>query len=122
MKLRIKGNSIRLRLSKTDVTVLHDTGYIEEQTLFAANKFMYALQCSENVHELSATFSNNKMIVYIPTAWTRDWPMNDTVGFDSRIKLTETDSLYILVEKDFICLDETVEDQSDNYENPNKAC
>jgi len=27
-----------------------------------------------------------------------------------------------LVEKDFICLDETTEDQSDNYENPNKTC
>jgi hypothetical protein len=32
----------------------------------------------------------------------------------------EDNSLYLLVEKDFVCLDETSEDQSDNYENPNK--
>jgi len=27
-----------------------------------------------------------------------------------------------LLEKDFVCLDHTTEDQSDNYENPNTTC
>jgi hypothetical protein len=26
--------------------------------------------------------------------------------------------LFLLLEKDFVCLDETIEDQSDNYPNP----
>jgi len=30
--------------------------------------------------------------------------------------------LHLLLEKDFVCLDNTAEDQSDNYPNPNKAC
>jgi hypothetical protein len=30
--------------------------------------------------------------------------------------------LFLLVEKDFVCLDNTVEDQSDNYPNPNAVC
>ena len=28
----------------------------------------------------------------------------------------------LLIEKDFVCLDHTLEDQSDNYANPNKVC
>jgi hypothetical protein len=31
-------------------------------------------------------------------------------------------SLKLLLEKDFVCLDHTDEDQSDNYPNPNKTC
>src|SRR4051812_5004513 len=122
MKIRIKGNSIRLRLSKTDVERLDQTGYLEEQTSFPENKFIYALKSSDIGKELSATFEGNKITVTIPKALIYNWPVNDTVGFDSRIKITETDSLYLLVEKDFICIDETTEDQSDNYENPAKTC
>lgn len=122
MKLRIKGNSIRLRLSKTEVAKLDTTGYLEEQTLFIGNKFKYALKKVDRGNELSATFDNNQISVFIPATLVNDWPANDIVGFDARMNITGTDSLYILVEKDFICLDETTEDQSDNYENPNKTC
>jgi hypothetical protein len=30
--------------------------------------------------------------------------------------------LFLLIEKDFVCLDNTFEDQSDNYPNPNAVC
>lgn len=122
MKIRIKGNSIRYRLSKSEVTKLAETGYLEEQTLFPQNRFVYALQMVDNQQELAADFTGNKICLYIPAAFVKDWSDNNTIGIDSRIALTETDRLYLLVEKDFICLDETTEDQSDNYENPNKTC
>jgi len=38
------------------------------------------------------------------------------------MKINDDQSLYLLIEKDFKCLDETTEDQSDNFENPNIAC
>ncbi len=44
MNLRIKANSIRMRLTKTEVNTLANTGYLEEETLFANSKFVYALQ------------------------------------------------------------------------------
>lgn len=122
MKIRIKGNSIRLRLSKSEVTKLDSAGYLEEKTSFATNTFIYALKADANVTELSAAFDGSKMTVIIPLDMIKDWPANDTIGFKNTLQLTATDSLFILVEKDFICLDETSEDQSDNYENPNKTC
>ncbi len=122
MKIRIKGNSIRFRLSKPEVASLVNTGYLEEQTLFAVNKFVYALRASGDESELSATFEEGKMTVLIPKMMIVDWPENTTVGFSSHQQLTATNSLHLLVEKDFTCLDETTEDQSDHYDNPNKTC
>jgi hypothetical protein len=37
----------------------------------------------------------------------------DRVGFEDTV-----DQLHLLVEKDFTCLDNVAEDQSDNYPNP----
>lgn len=122
MKLRIKGNSIRLRLSQKDVATLHQKGIVEEQTMFGNNYFRYLLQQTNTDKQLTASFENNCIKVFIPASFVADWPGNDIVGIDARMPLTATDSLYILVEKDFICLDETTEDQSDNYPNPNKTC
>ena len=122
MKLRIKGNSIRIRLTRTEVEKFVNTGYLEEQTSFLENKFIYALQSRNDINEMAASFGQNKISIFVPANLLVDWPQNDVIGFNSNMPLTTTDSLYILIEKDFICLDETTEDQSDNYENPNKTC
>ena len=122
MKLRIKSNSIRIRLTKTEVSTLSVTGYLEEQTLFANNKFVYALQSLDDANELSASIDGNKITMFVPGKLIKDWPVNDVVGFEARIPVAENQSLYLLLEKDFVCLDETTEDQSDNYENPSKTC
>ena len=121
MKLRIKGNSLRIRLTKTEVSKLSDTGYLEEQTKFSGNRFIYALQGTD-ANELSATFENNKVTMFVPSSFTKDWPVNNIVGLDAKMPLPGNESLYLLIEKDFVCLDHTTEDQSDNYENPNKSC
>ena len=122
MKLRIKGNSLRIRLTRTEVEKFVNTGYLEEQTSFLENKFIYALQSRNDINEMAASFGQNKISIFVPANLLVDWPQNDVIGFNSNMPLTTTDSLYILIEKDFICLDETTEDQSDNYENPNKTC
>lgn len=122
MKLRIKGNSLRIRLTKTEVSTLANTGYLEEQTQFGNTAFIYALQSVDKGAELSAIFEGNKITMLVPVALLKDWPANSVVGFDALIPLPGNKSLYLLLEKDFVCLDETNEDQGDNYENPNKTC
>jgi len=121
MKLRIKGNSLRIRLTKTEVSKLADTGYLEEQTSFPGNKFTYALQRTDAA-ALSATFESNKITMFVPDSFIKEWPVNSIVGLDRKMPLPGNESLYLLIEKDFVCLDHTTEDQSDNYENPNKTC
>lgn len=122
MKIRIKSNSIRYRLTKTEVSNLATNGYLEEQTIFPANKFVYAVKAVEEATELSATISNNHITLFVPAAFLKDWPQNNVVGTETNMPVAENKTLYLLLEKDFVCLDETTEDQGDNFENPNKTC
>lgn len=122
MKLRIKGNSLRIRLTKTEVSTISTKGYLEEETNFGNNKLLYVLQRVDEGNELSAAFESNKITMFVPLSLTKDWPMNNIISFDAHMTVGENKSLYLLLEKDFVCLDHTTEDQSDNYENPNKAC
>ncbi len=120
MKIRIKGNSIRYRLTKSEVTKLAETSYLQEQTIFPNNSFVYALQIDEETSSLFATLGTNKITMHIPASFAKGWPKNNIVGIDATMPFFEDNSLYLLVEKDFVCLDDTIEDQSDNFANPNK--
>lgn len=121
MKIRIKGNFIRYRLTRSEVQKLADTGYLQEQTVFPNDTFTYALQTDEAAGSLFATLGKNKITMHVPASFTKSWPQNEVVGIDASMPFFEDNSLYLLLEKDFVCLDETVEDQSDNFENPNKT-
>lgn len=121
MKLRIKGNSVRLRLTKSEVERFCSGASLEVSTLFGENIFTYSLKSNKEIDALSAEFKSGKLTIYIPSSFIKDWNTNDIVGFNSGT-LNSTSDLHILVEKDFKCLDETTEDQSDNFENPHTSC
>jgi len=112
MKIRIKGNSLRYRLTKSDIDYFSSNGYIEETIFFGTRKLVYALQQSL-VDELTADFKDQKIVLYVPAAIMEEWTTTDRVGFENN-----NSSLYLLIEKDFKCLDNVAEDQSDNYPNP----
>ena len=121
MKLRIKGNAIRLRLSKPEVEKLAADGFLEERTPFGGKNFTYSLRTKAGIHALSANFKAGKINVFVPKIFIKEWAGNDVTGFDTYMPVSDVESLYILVEKDFKCVGNTTEDQSDNYQNPNKT-
>lgn len=112
MKIRIKGNSLRYRLTKTDIKTLDQTGYVEEHTDFGAQTLVYNLQRRKSAG-MEAVLHNNKITLYISDAMVAELTSTDRVGFECN-----DNALYLLVEKDFTCLDNVAEDQSDNYPNP----
>jgi hypothetical protein len=112
MKIRIKGNSLRYRLTRGDVDRFSTTGYIEETIDFGNQTLVYAIQQSHITH-LSTIFENNKIILFMPKTLVNEWASTEKVGF-----AYEDNGLFLLVEKDFKCLDNVAEDQSDNYANP----
>ena len=122
MKLRIKGNSIRLRLSRSDVKSFGESGHFAETTQFPGHTLNYCLQRGGNGNDLCASIHNNTIMVMMPDEMAEKWVNTETVGYHSEMRTGIAGSLFILVEKDFQCLDETVEDQSDNFENPGKIC
>jgi hypothetical protein len=123
MKIRIKGNSVRIRLIRSEVNELATGGQLAETTEFPSGNFTYSLQAKEGITHLEADFSNGNMAIYIPASLPAPWAANEQVGFEHHLDLGHNRSLYLLIEKDFKCLDAPPhEDQSDNFDNPHKTC
>jgi hypothetical protein len=112
MKIRIKGNSLRYRLTRSDVDQLAKKGYLEEQINFPGNRLIYALQLTGG-EILTTSFTDNKIILSMSHKMIDEFINTDKVGFANR-----DGEIALLVEKDFTCLDNVGEDQSDNYPNP----
>lgn len=122
MKLRIKENSVRFRLTRSEVLLLKEKHLVEQETIFANSKLTYSLQANPGIDHLVASFADNKITMHIPESWVDDWADSEKVGFDHHLDTGNGKKLYLLLEKDFKCLDQTTEDQSDNFDNPQLAC
>ena len=97
---------------------MSDTGSMTETTDFGRSTFGYQVKLMPDIKALTAEFSNNRIVLMVPKDDGKDWYHNDTVGFENNVELSTGDRLHLLLEKDFTCLDNTMEDQSDNYPNP----
>lgn len=122
MKLRIKGNSIRMRLSKTEVEELVSGSLLHDSTSFGNNSFGYAVQPVNRGESLTAGFDKNIITLYVPASLLKEWSTNSIVGFEASMPLENSGKLHLLLEKDFKCLDESFDDQSDFFDNPAKTC
>ncbi|SMO43954.1 hypothetical protein SAMN06265171_101832 [Chryseobacterium rhizoplanae] len=116
MKIRIKDNSVRFRLTQSEVAELGKSGVISSFTEFTDRPFIYTIERTDDT-ELSAAFIENKIVLKMPGTMITEWISTDRVGFDGQSGLVK-----ILIEKDFVCIDNTLEDQSDNYPNPSLKC
>jgi hypothetical protein len=122
MKIRIKGNSVRIRVTKSEVARFAEEGRLEEKTDFGDAMLTYALQSSDAIENPLADFKSNTVTVYIPNPIKNVWVDTDLISIKHKADLGNEKMLSILVEKDFVCLDHTDEDQSDNFPNPNRTC
>ncbi len=121
MKIRIKGNFVRFRLSQKEVSELAQTGRIVETTCFGPGQvFEYALEAKAGITGLQAGFDGRSIIMYLPSEAARTWHADPRIGFENQTEVAPGVLLNLLLEKDFTCLDDTMEDQSDNYLNPRK--
>jgi hypothetical protein len=71
---------------------------------------------------LSAEFANGMITMFEVPGIYKGLGDEQCRRIDANVPLDGQESLYLLVEKDFKCLDNVAEDQSDNYENPSKTC
>ena len=120
MKLRIRDNSLRLRLTQTEVQTLRAAGRVTAATAFPGGaSFEYALECDDAISEMSATLHDGNVIVHVPGAMAREWADSDQVSLRSEQSASDGGSLSLLVEKDFACLaPREGEDESDMYPHP----
>ena len=122
MKIRINGNSVRMRISKTELDKFTKTGLLEESTQFGNTTFKYALKTQPGLENLHSTYFDNTITIFVPEAMRPKWADPDIIGFDHNLDIGNGKTLFLLIEKDFACIDNALEDQSDNFVNPNAVC
>ena len=114
MKLRINGNSIRLRLTPEEVEEICDGEKVSTHTKLLNGLFSYELKTEAVWH---AEVIGSHISVSIPQSEVSDWAENETVGFEHRFE----NGLLVMVEKDFQCLHPRKHEQENHlYPNPDK--
>jgi hypothetical protein len=115
MKLRIQGNSLRLRLTRKEVAQLHDCGRVESSIEFAPGRTLgYALEGSSHATSVTASFDGHAILVAVPAHLIMEWADGDQVS----IKGPSQAGLQLLIEKDFQCLHKPGHHDPDAYPNP----
>lgn len=122
MKLRIKGNSLRLRISRSEVECLLRTGRIEETVHFGLDqrtRLTYALEHTNAQPEITALYRTQEIAIVLSSESARRWADSpQQVGVYGSLDVCNGE-LALLVEKDFACLDGTDADNEDTFPNPN---
>lgn len=123
MKLRIQDNSVRLRLTRSEVDRLHESGEVSAAAAFPGGQSLrYVVKSSGQSDGVGAQFDARAIVVTIPAGEVRDWAGSEQVSIHGSEQLAGGESLAILVEKDFACLaPREGEDESDMFPHPRQG-
>ena len=104
MKLRIKENTIRLRLNQEDLAQFVASGCVEAVTSFDVGASLrYALQVSSEAERLIARMEDSRIAVYVPDKLAEEWTQTDRIGLEAKQLVEGERMLHVLVEKDLGC-------------------
>lgn len=121
MKLRIRGDTLRLRLKRGEVDQIAAGTSIVEETHFPSAVLKYRLDVVED-NDFSASFDNGSLTVSLPKSKALHWTGSDDVSVCTEQELTGAGSLSLLIEKDFSCLEpghhRECEDDEDTFPHP----
>ena len=124
MKIRIANNSIRFRLKQPEVQLFSQQQSIAEVLEFGAalnDQIQFVLKTA-NSEQFSITFEEHAVTLQVPQPLAQEWTSTDLVGFEEAIETAKGKIIKVLVEKDFACLDKTVEENEGTYPNPKADC
>ena len=124
MKLRMRANTLRLRLTKSEVDRLGEGHTVREVTHFPdGTSFAYALAVGGRSISASQIFTDAgaEISITVPVAGAAEWAGSQEVGF-SGDDAVAVGPLEILIEKDFSCITPRAgEEELDTFPNPNEA-
>ncbi|UWZ83949.1 DUF7009 family protein [Occallatibacter riparius] len=122
MKLRIKGDSLRLRVGPAELQRLIETGRIEETVHFGLEedaRLTYALEVGGE-EPIAVRHAGTRVVVILPVEMARAWARGEDVGVYGGVAVS-SGRLEIAVEKDWACLDKSDGENADTFPNPNQG-
>jgi hypothetical protein len=124
IKLRIHANSIRFRITQSEMATLVAGGRLEDSVQFGPAPsaiLTYAVETSSQCSEVRASYSEGVIRVTIPANLARTLESPDQVGIEHVQPIAKGAILKIILEKDFHrSHPRPGENESDNFPNPNQ--
>jgi len=122
MKIRIRGNTVRLRVSKTELANIAENGSAYDSIRFSpGQELRYGLEVRP-AGAVVAEFDTTVMRILVPQTRVDLWLRPEEVSIEGQQPIGDGKVLQILVEKDYTCLaPRSSEDDSDLFANPQKA-
>jgi hypothetical protein len=100
MKLRIRGNSLTLRLSRTELKQLAETGKVEDTTRFSSeHSLRYGIEVRA-AGAVTATFAGDAILVSLPKTRLDLWRRPDEISVEGSQPIGGGKVLQIMLEKD----------------------
>ena len=126
MKLRIRGDSLRLRLTQSEVKAVAEEGSVQETIHFGPEpqaRLAYVLRSDPRVEVLDVHYEPGRIVVRAPKSVIEAWAGSDRVSLTGEQRLGGDARLDILVEKDFQCVvPREGEEDLDGFPNPAVTC
>ncbi len=122
MKLRIQGNSIRMRITQGELNEMANNGVVRDTISFAGGSTLtYSLVRDAACESPSAAMAGNTISICLPSTAVDEWISTEQVSLRGTQNLDGGSDLIILVEKDFACLQPREnEDESDMFPHPDE--
>lgn len=128
MKLRIRSNSVRVRLDQKDLAELLEHSRVLDALRVGPGSnhtFTYAVVIgSAPPGRPEVHYSSGLLVLTIDHGDAEEWAAGARVGFDHEQRV-ESGSVRVILEKDFACLDRPAEDAAEDawaFPNPSVVC
>jgi hypothetical protein len=121
VKLRLQGNSLRLRVSPSELDRFVESGRLEETIYFGTGMgslLTYVLAQGSSGQSIEVESVPGHVTVLLPSEAARTWSTTGEVGIAGEVDLGIRGTLSVLVEKDFACLDGSIDENLDTFPNP----
>ena len=122
MKIRIKDQTIRFRLTQTEVAQLHQAKFVEAKLQFSPGQVLaYGLYVKPH-DDFDIQFTDQHVQCHLPEHIVHTWALSDQVAIHKELDIAHQITLKLMVEKDFKCLTVRPEENEDDmFPNPNQS-
>ena len=104
MKLRFRGNTLRLRVNRREVEELASGGRIEEAVWFPNDARLRYVFESNSGRDPQAHFEGETILVTAPLGQVQAWARGDDLGLHFEVG-SALSTLRVSIEKDLECVD-----------------
>jgi hypothetical protein len=126
MKLRIRGNSLRIRLTQPEVRQLSGGTAVEDHCILSPVSRLSVTADPWHLDVFSVALADGKLTVHIPQGAITEWAESNQEGLYSSLDNGTSEPLRIAIEKDYSCLsphaDESETEQFPNPDSGKRTC